>query len=59
MAAELAELKVSNDAMEDTKELRSRIKDDGYLFFKKLQDPDQLWKLRFEILEAIRDGEWL
>ena len=59
MAAELAELKVSNDAMEDTKELRSRIKDDGYLFFKKLQDPDQLWKLRLEILEAIRDGEWL
>ena len=38
MADKLKELKVSNDAINAPQELRRRIQDEGYLFFKKLQD---------------------
>ena len=37
----LKELHVSNDAMNDPEELRHRISEEGYLFFKQLQDPDK------------------
>ena len=59
MSTQLKEFKVSNDAFDDAEELRRRIDEDGYLFFKKLQDPDKLWKLRLEMLEAIRAGGWI
>ena len=59
MAAQLKELRVSNDAMNDPEELRRRIKDEGYLFFKKLQAPDKLWDLRRQMLTAIQEGGWL
>ena len=56
---ELKELRVSNDAMNDPEELRHRISEDGYLFFKKLQDPDKLWALRREMLTTMQEGGWL
>ena len=59
MAEVLNEFRVSNDAMDDAAELRRRIADEGYLFFRKLQDPDQLRQLRLDMLGVIRDGGWL
>jgi hypothetical protein len=59
MSEELKELRVSNDAMDDPDELRRRIADEGYLFFKRLQDPDKLWRLRREMLTVMQQGGWL
>ena len=53
------ELNVSNDKIDDADELRRRMKDEGYLFFRKLQDPDKLRSLRLDILEVMREGGWL
>ena len=55
----LKELRVSNDAMHDPEELRHRIAEEGYLFFKKLQNPDKLWALRREMLTTMQEGGWL
>ena len=59
MAKKLSELRVSNDKLDDPAELRRRIQEDGYLFFKRLQDPDRLMKLREEMLNPMRAGGWL
>ena len=56
---ELKELRISNDAMNDPEELRHRISEEGYLFFKRLQDPDKLWALRREMLTTMQEGGWL
>jgi hypothetical protein len=49
MSEELKEFRVSNEAMNDPDELQRRIDDDGYLFFKRLQNPDKLRELRRKI----------
>ena len=59
MAEVLKELRVSNDAMHDPETLRYRISEEGYLFFKRLQDPDKLWALRREMLTTLQAGGWL
>ncbi|MBI1924225.1 phytanoyl-CoA dioxygenase family protein [Candidatus Poribacteria bacterium] len=59
MSAPFKELRVSNDAMNDPEELRRRFWDEGYLFFKKLQDPNKLWDLRRQMLTVIASGGWL
>jgi hypothetical protein len=59
MPEELKELRVSNDAMNDPVELRQRIAEEGYLFFRRLQDPDKLWSLRREMLTVMQQGGWL
>ncbi len=59
MARKLNELKVANEALDDVPELRRRIQEDGYLFFKRLQDPDLLLNLRLEMLLPMRAGDWL
>ena len=59
MVTQLKPLRVSNDAMNHPEELRCRIQDDGYLFFRQLQDPDKLWDLRRQMLTAIQEGGWL
>ena len=59
MAEQVGEFRVSNDALDDARELRRRIGEEGYLFFRKLQDPDQLWDLRRDMLDVIKDGGWL
>ena len=59
MDNELKELRVSNDAMYDGKELQRRLADEGYLFFKKLQDPDMMMELRREMLTVMQQGGWL
>jgi hypothetical protein len=59
MPEQLKELRVSNDAMNDRTELRRRIDDEGYLFFKRLQNPDKLRALRREMLTVMQQGGWL
>ena len=55
----MAEFKVSNDALNDEVELRFRMNEDGYLFFRKLQTPNQILNLRKDMLTAINEGGWL
>ena len=59
MPTELKELRVSNDAMHDPEELRRRLDEEGYVFFKRLQDPDKLRDLRREMFTVIQQGGWL
>jgi len=59
MSEEVKELRVSNDAMHDPMELRRRIADEGYLFFKRLQNPDKLRELRREMMTTIQEIGWL
>ena len=57
MTEQIEELRVSNDAMGDAEELRRRVHEEGYLFFRKLQNPDKLWDLRRQMLNRMRP--WL
>ena len=55
----LSELRVSNDVRDDSEELRRRLDDDGYLFFRRLLDPIRLLNLRREMLTIMQAGGWL
>lgn len=59
MPEEIRELRVSNDAFDDPSELRRRIADEGYLFFKQLQNPDKMRELRRVMMTGIQDAGWL
>ena len=59
MAEEIRELRVSNDAMIDPVELQRRIADEGYLFFKRLQNPDKMRELRSVLMAKIQEVGWL
>ena len=59
MSDELRELRVSNDAMNDSEELKRRIADEGYLFFKRLVNADKLWELRLEMMTVLQRVGWL
>ena len=59
MTDELKEMRVSNDAMTDQEELRRRIAEEGYLFFRGLQRPDKMLELRREMMSVIRQVGWL
>ena len=59
MAFEGKELEVSNDALNDPAELRSRIGETGYLFFRNLVDKGLLWDLRLELLKVCQQGGWI
>ena len=59
MSETIRELRVSNDAISDPVELRRRIADEGYLFFKQLQNPDKLRELRREMMSMIQKVGWL
>ncbi|HEX5414904.1 MAG TPA: hypothetical protein VFZ25_04500 [Chloroflexota bacterium] len=59
MAATIKPFKVSNDALDDTQEVRRRLDDDGYLFVRGLLDATPLWDLRLQMLKVLQDGGWL
>lgn len=59
MHTELKEFRVSNDALDDAEEIGRRLDEEGYVFIKKLQDPDRLMALRREILQVCMTGGWL
>ena len=50
----VAEMRVSNDALNDSEELRRRIARNGYLFFRGLLDAEPVWNLRLRTLEVLR-----
>jgi hypothetical protein len=53
------EFRISNDAVMDGEELRRRLADEGYLFFRKLQSRDKLLALRNDITRVLMEGGWL
>jgi hypothetical protein len=59
MATQVKHFKVSNDALDDVPELQRRLAEDGYLFIRRLLDPQPLWDLRLQILAVLREGGWL
>jgi ectoine hydroxylase-related dioxygenase (phytanoyl-CoA dioxygenase family) len=56
---ESAEFLVSNDALNDSEELRRRANRDGYLFFRGLLDAEPLLNVRRQILELCQKEGWL
>ena len=59
MSDEIKELRVSNDAQNDPIELQRRLADDGYLFFKRLIEPNRMRELRHEMMSALQRAGWL
>ena len=59
MSAEIRELRVSNDAMDDPGEIQRRIADEGYVFFRRLVNPDRILELRREMMTMIQEVGWL
>jgi ectoine hydroxylase-related dioxygenase (phytanoyl-CoA dioxygenase family) len=59
MVEDWTEFRVSNDCQDDAEELRRRLADEGYLFFKKLQNPDKLRALRKDMTRIFYDSGWL
>lgn len=59
MHTDLKTLKSANDALDDSAELQSRLAEDGYLFFKRLFNPDVIMKLRKDLLTVMQKGGWL
>lgn len=57
MSEELKELRESNDILNNPEALRARMDEEGYLFFRQLQDPDKLWELRRQMLHKMKP--WL
>jgi ectoine hydroxylase-related dioxygenase (phytanoyl-CoA dioxygenase family) len=53
------ELRVSNDCRDDAEELRRRLAEEGYLFFRKLQNPDKILGLRRDMTRIFYDCGWL
>lgn len=53
------EFRVSNDAKDDVEELRRRLDDDGYLFFRHLQNPEKLLSLRRDMTRVLHRAGWL
>ena len=56
---QLVELRVSDEIRLDAEQLQQRLEDDGYLFFRKLLDPDRLLDLRQRMLTVMQAGGWL
>ena len=56
MATTINPFKVSNDALDDSQELRRRLDDDGYLFVRGLLDATTLWDLRLQMLKVLQEG---
>ena len=55
----LSELRISNDVRDNADELNARLDEDGYLFFRRLLDPERLLNLRREMLTVMQVGGWL
>lgn len=59
MAQEIREFRISNDAIDEPAELQRRIADEGYLFFRRMQDPDKMRELRRLMMTRIQEAGWL
>ena len=52
-------LEPSNNPLSDVSELRQRTATDGYIFVKRLVNPDNVMALRRQILAVIQAGGWI
>jgi hypothetical protein len=59
VADKLYELRNSNDAKNDSEELRRRLAEEGYLFLRRLIEPSTVLALRADILGVIDRAGWL
>lgn len=59
MEEDWIEFRVSDDCKNDAEELRRRLVAEGYLFFKKLQNPDKLLALRRDMTRIFYAAGWL
>jgi hypothetical protein len=59
MADRWQEFRVSNDARNDAQELRRRMAEDGYVFFRRLVNPDAMMSLRADIMRVLQNAGWL
>ncbi len=59
MDISLTPFRISNDLLDDGPGLRARMADEGYLFFKGLQDREALLSLRRSTLEILREAGWI
>ena len=55
----MKKLKTSNDALNEPEELRRRLAEEGYLYLRRIQDPEKLLVLRREVMEALMRVGWL
>ena len=55
----LKELRESNDILGNREAMQQRMADDGFLFFRQLQDPEMLWELRRQMLTTMQEGGWI
>lgn len=53
------ELRESSDIIHDPKEMRRRIAEEGYIFFRGLLDPAPIRELALDILAALQEEGWL
>ena len=53
------EFRVSNDCITDAEELHRRLDDDGYVFFRGLQNKDKTLELRRDITRVLYEAGWL
>jgi hypothetical protein len=54
-----ADMTVSNDLLDDREALRTRLADEGYLYFQRLIDRDRILALRGEVLEVLAGHGWI
>ncbi len=55
----LEELRESNEILGNSEAMQQRMADDGYLFFRQLQDPALLKELRRQMLTTMQEGGWI
>ena len=59
MTAAVRALRISDDILGNPDEIRRRVADEGYVFFKGLQNADRLKSLRHDIMGVLMAGGWL
>ncbi len=59
MTETVREFRVSNDAVHDAEELRRRIDEEGYVFFRGVLSKDRLLALRRDITRVLHAAGWL
>ena len=49
----------SNEILDDAEQLKARLDQDGYLFFRQLIESEPLLELRREMLDVMNRNGWL
>ena len=59
MSVDLKEFRASNDILGDAGALRRRVDEEGYLFFRRLIEPQVIRDIRSRAFEVFREAGWL